>query len=196
MGTNCARPPMRIAIAPAASDEAPIVSGLLMEAAEWLRVCGHEMWLSHEVSVERVAPDVEMGSFLVARMGMIPVGVVKYQTSDELFWPDVASNSSSFIHRLAVARSWSGRGISTALIDYAADLARRDGREWLRLDCSSERAQLRNFYERVGFRHCGFRQVNEWHVALYERPTIPLIADVRGGHSSGRPCRSEKRSAT
>jgi GNAT superfamily N-acetyltransferase len=163
---------MKLAITPATFDEAPIVSGLLLEAAEWLSARGKEMWLKDEISIERVTPDVEMRRFLVARMDDVPVGVMKYQTSDELFWPNVAPNSSAFIHRLAVARSWAGRGISNVLIDYAAELARRDGRGWLSLDCSSDRAQLRSFYERAGFQLCGFRQVNEWHVALYERSTI------------------------
>jgi GNAT superfamily N-acetyltransferase len=174
---------MQLAIAPAALDEASIVSALLLEAAEWLSERGLEMWLKHEISIERVTPDVEMGRFLVARMDEVPVGVMKYQTSDALFWPNIAPNSSAFIHRLAVARSWSGRGISNALIDHAAELARRDGREWLRLDCSSDRAQLRSFYERAGFRLCGFRQVSEWHVALYERSTI------QGSNQSLEPTR-------
>ena len=50
---------------------------------------------------------------------------------------------------------------------------READRELLRLDCRTDNAELRGYYERHGFRHCGDTTVDDFRTSLYERRCGP-----------------------
>jgi len=106
--------------------------------------------------------------FIVAQMDGGVVGVIRFQLEDAVFWPDLDTRDSAFVHRLAVRRSHAGRGVANALLQWAADAARALGKRYLRLDCDADRARLRAMYERVGFQRHSYRQVGPYYVARYE----------------------------
>ncbi len=83
-------------------------------------------------------------------------------------WPDVPSGESAFIHRLAVRRAFAGGAVSTALLNWAIERARKLDKKFLRLDCEASRSRLRAVYERFGFRHHSDRKVGPYRVARYE----------------------------
>jgi GNAT superfamily N-acetyltransferase len=158
-----------IRIRQASREDATVVTAILTDAARWVeRLDGTTMWVDDELADGRIASEVEAGLFHVAECGGEIAGVLKFQLDDQLFWPDLATNDSAFIHRLAVRRSYAGRGVSNALLGWAVDYARSLGRQYLRLDCDAERARLRKVYERFGFRFHSFRQVGSYYVARYE----------------------------
>jgi len=159
---------MPITIQLAAEEDAALVSAVLSEAAMWLQQSGREMWLPHEVAVDRVQPDVSAGHYYFARSGQVVTGVVKFQLLDQVFWPDVPHEDSAFIHRLAVCRAFSGGGVSRALVDFGISKARSLNRRYLRLDCAADRPSLREVYEGFGFKHHSNFQVGPWSVARYE----------------------------
>ena len=145
------------------------MTAILTDAARWVRrLDGTTMWVDDELAEGRIASEVDAGLFYVAECDGDIAGVLKFQLDDQLFWPDLATNNSAFIHRLAVRRNYAGRGVSTALLGWAVDHARSLGRQYLRLDCDAERARLRVVYERFGFRFHSFRQVGSYYVARYE----------------------------
>jgi len=148
------------------SDIQTIVA-ILSEAAAWLQQRGMGMWRTNELAAERIADDVTHGLFYVAEVGA-PVGTIKFQLADTEFWPDVPGGDSAFVHRLAVRRAFAGKGISTALLTWAAQQAVASGRRFLRLDCEASRTTLRAVYERFGFRHHSDRQVGPYFVSRYE----------------------------
>lgn len=131
---------------------------------------GTTMWVEGELTDDRVALEVEAGFFFVAECDGGIAGAVRFQLEDELFWPDLDTDDSAFVHRLAVRRRYAGQGVSTALLGWAAALARSLGKRYLRLDCDEERSRLRAVYERFGFRLHSFRQVGSYYVARYELP--------------------------
>ena len=142
---------------------------ILTDAATWVaQLDGTTMWVEDELAEDRIASEVDAGLFFIAECEGDIAGAVKFQLHDRLFWPDLATDDSAFVHRLAVRRSCAGRGVSTALLRWAADYARSLGRQSLRLDCDAERSRLRDFYERFGFRFHSFRQVGSYYVARYE----------------------------
>jgi GNAT superfamily N-acetyltransferase len=126
------------------------------------------MWVEDELAEDRIAAEVDAGLFYVAECDGDIAGALKFQLDDPLFWPDLATDDSAFIHRLAVRRNYAGHGVSTALLGWAVDHARSLGRTYLRLDCDAERSRLRDLYERFGFRLHSFRQVGSYYVARYE----------------------------
>jgi GNAT superfamily N-acetyltransferase len=155
----------------ATPEDVAAVAALLSEAARWVETLdGTTMWVEGELTDDRVATEIEAGLFFVAERDGHVAGAVRFQIEDELFWPDMAGNDSAFVHRLAVRRRYAGQGVSTALLQWAADYARSIGKHYLRLDCDAERSRLRGVYERFGFRLHSFRQVGSYYVARYELP--------------------------
>jgi GNAT superfamily N-acetyltransferase len=144
------------------------VAEILSEAARWLDQSGISMWRADELLPAHVSADVDAGLFFIAECDGAPAGVVKFQLTDMLFWPDVLQGQSAFVHRLAVRRQFAGGGISSALLRWAVERARSLGRAYLRLDCEASRPRLRAIYERFGFVHHSDRQVDPYLVSRYE----------------------------
>jgi GNAT superfamily N-acetyltransferase len=144
------------------------VAAVMREAAEWLESKHMALWSSSKITPESVRLDVESGIFLVARQHETIVGIAKFQMEDGIFWPDVDGSSSAFIHRLAIRRSVAGQGVSSAILNAAVKRAAGLGKEFLRLDCVSNRVKLRAFYESFGFRFHSYFQLGTLNVARYE----------------------------
>lgn len=140
-----------ISVRQADLDDLLTVSSILSEAALWLKQQNIALWGEKETSPESICQDVELGLFYIAFYEEATAGVVKLQTEDLVFWSDIPQESSAFIHRLAVRRSFAGRGISTALMQWAVEQSRDLGKQFLRLDCAADRLRLRMVYENFGF---------------------------------------------
>jgi len=144
------------------------VADILSEAARWLDQSGISMWRADELLPANVTADVDAGLFFIAECNGAAAGVVKFQLTDMLFWPDVLQGQSAFVHRLAVKRQFAGGGVSSALLRWAVERARSLGRAYLRLDCEASRPRLRAIYEKFGFVHHSDRQVDPYLVSRYE----------------------------
>jgi GNAT superfamily N-acetyltransferase len=158
----------RLSIRQATPADVEIVAGILSEAARWLEETGTPMWRDDELTTAQIAADVAHGLFFVAEYSGDPAGTVKFQLEDPIFWPDLPSREAAYIHRLAVRRRFAGRGISTALMQWAVERTRSLNRRSLRLDCEASRDRLRAVYERFGFRHHSDRQVGPYFVSRYQ----------------------------
>ncbi len=161
---------MQLTIQPATLDDCECVSDILLEAASWLTQHGNPMWREDELVPSRIREDVAAGLFFLAASTFEPVGALKFQLSDPLFWPDVPDDDAAYVHRLAIRRRFAGGTLSTALLRWAAERAAASGCRFLRLDCEASRPRLRAVYERFGFRHHSDRQVGPYFVARYEYP--------------------------
>jgi hypothetical protein len=134
------------------------------------------MWRDDELLPSRIIADVDAGLFFVAECEGVAAGVVKFQTEDSLFWPDVPQEQSAFVHRLAVRRRFAGGIVSSAMLHWAVLRTRSVGRRFLRLDCEASRSKLRAVYERFGFTHHSDRQVGPYFVSRYEYDVTKLAA--------------------
>jgi GNAT superfamily N-acetyltransferase len=162
---------MRFEVRQARPSEASIVEAILVETAQWVDALGEVMWDDGELAPEHIAAEVAAGQFYLAMSGDEPAGIIRFQLSDTLFWPDLPDDDrSAFVHRLAVRRRFKGQGVSTALLQWAVGHARLLGRPQLRLDCDKSRPKLMGLYERFGFQFHSFRQVGPYHVARYVFP--------------------------
>jgi GNAT superfamily N-acetyltransferase len=151
-----------------AADVRTIVD-VLTEAAVWVeQLDGTSMWVENELAAAHVAAEIGQEQFFVAECGGEVAGVIRFQLRDQLFWPDLDTDDSVFVHRIAVRRRYAKHGVSTALLRWAVDRARLIGKQYLRLDCDAERTRLRAFYERFGFELHSYRQVGSYYVARYQ----------------------------
>ncbi len=144
------------------------VSEILSEAAAWLDLQNMTLWHQEHISLSVISQDIKLGLFYIAVCEDIAAGVVKFQTEDLEYWPDISQTDSAFLHRLAVRRSFAGGGVSTQIFQWAIEYSRNLGKHFLRLDCVADRPRLRLVYENFGFKHHSDRQVGSRFVARYE----------------------------
>ncbi len=149
-------------------EDSEIVSGILMEVANWQEQAGAPLWLDGELTPDKIASEISSGLFFLAEYAANPAGRLRFQLEDGLFWPDAPNPDAAYVHRLAVRRQFAGKGISLALLNWAAERTHNLGRTVLRLDCDADRQRLRSVYESFGFRHHSCRQVGSYFVARYE----------------------------
>jgi ribosomal protein S18 acetylase RimI-like enzyme len=154
-----------IEIVEADQTEIDDIVDVLSGAARWLIKRGIEQW-PDPFPRDRVQKLVERGEFYVARLGGKTAGTFALRWSDPLFWGDQPP-VAGYLHALAVRREFAGLG--PTLLDWAAERVREEGRELLRLDCRTENADLRRYYERHGFVHRGDTTVDDFRTSLYER---------------------------
>jgi len=131
--------------------EAATVAAVLNEAAQWLATGGRPLWSAADTAIERIQRDTDAGRYFIAHENGDVAGVVRIDMEDPFFWPEIEIGSSAFVHKLAVRRSWGGKGVSTTLLAFARERTRSLGRPYLRLDCVADRQALRTLYEGFGF---------------------------------------------
>jgi GNAT superfamily N-acetyltransferase len=148
--------------------ELALVSEILNEAAAWLAARGQAIWSPDELVPATLAPDVRARHYYLGFAGREALGVFRLTLDDPEFWPEALPGEAAYVHRLAVRRASAGGGVSSALLSFAADEARRRGCRYLRLDCIASRPKLRAIYERFGFRFHSERRTGPYHVARYE----------------------------
>ena len=89
-------------------------------------------------------------------------------------WGTGDTNCYVAIHRVAVSVARRGSGISTAIINYAAEVACSMGRASLRIDTHRGNAVMRRMLEKHGFAHCGSIYLeNGDHRVAYEKILNP-----------------------
>jgi GNAT superfamily N-acetyltransferase len=159
---------MESEIRAAAFAEVTVVSEILTEAAVWLRERGIPLWAPDEVSVSRVASEVQAGLFFLAWSGPAAVGTMRLTPSDPVFWPEAVQGEAFYLHRLAVRRAAAGGLVSSGLLRWAVGHAAARGARYLRLDCEACRPSLRRVYERFGFSFHSERTVGPFVVARYQ----------------------------
>ncbi len=157
-----------IEVKPATLADLVIVSGILKAAAGWLRDTGRPMWRDDELDPDKINGGVKASLFHLAYYDGEPAGTIKFQLEDTRFWPDYPAPDAAYIHRVAVKREFAGRGVSTAMLQWAVKHAATLGRSYLRLDCEADRKPLRAIYERFGFRLHSYRDVGPYHLSRYE----------------------------
>ncbi len=136
--------------------DVPAAAAVMTAAAAWLINRGMWLWDLNEVSVEATTKFVEAGELYVAVQDTAIVGTFVIQWEDREVWPHAEPGEAGYVHRLAVARHVAGTGVSTALLDAAAEVARSVGCAFLRLDASAGHPPLQPFYERHGFQPRGW----------------------------------------
>ena len=159
---------MELEVAPVASDELTVFSDILQEVACWLETTGQPLWALELLEPEALLRKNTLDELFLGRLNGVPVATMILQHEDTPFYPDDPPGEALYLHKLAVRRSASGRGVSTKMIAWAQNHATRLGKRYLRLDTSAERPKLNALYRNYGFRYTGFRCVDGFGANLYE----------------------------
>jgi GNAT superfamily N-acetyltransferase len=150
-------------------EDADTVAGLLDEATVWVNELGFSQW-PLPFPRDELAGAIDRGEvYVVEAEDGEAVGTVTILLDDPLYWPD-SPPDALYVHKFAVRRDRAGRGIGAAIVEWANAEAAEVGRDFLRLDCLGDNPGIRDYYENLGFEHCGDLVLDGLNMSLYERP--------------------------
>ncbi|MGJ7908220.1 GNAT family N-acetyltransferase [Actinopolyspora sp. H202] len=155
----------------ATPEDAPPIHRLRRKLEDWLRDRGIEQWPRGEVSLDRIASEIERAEWRRVRLPELGVvAAMRVLWSDPDFW-GADTTPAVYVHGLMVDRSMSRTGMGTFLLESAADIGRAAGVDTFRLDCAESNATLRSYYAARGFHEVGRHVIRElFPVILFEKP--------------------------
>lgn len=168
---------MKIYQAPDTPDSYVTVVRLRRNAQQWLATTGTDQWANDWPDTETMLAGftrrLRNGEtwFAADDDGRVLGAVVLNHETDPGLWTEDEQTSALFIHRLTVDRAATGKGVGAALLNFANDRARSEGKSWLRLDAWTTNTALHRYYKRQGFRLV--RIAPDHHTpsaACFERP--------------------------
>jgi GNAT superfamily N-acetyltransferase len=142
------------------------VVGLVREAADWLRSMGidqwQEPWPDRAGHRERILNDLFKGKTWLVRDDKTTVATVTIDTDEPVdaqerpVWPAGENRRAVvYVRRVIVSRHYARLGLGAALLDWAADVAKRDhGAELIRIDVRTTNVKLHAYYEGQRFIRC------------------------------------------
>ncbi|TML95286.1 MAG: GNAT family N-acetyltransferase [Actinobacteria bacterium] len=158
-------------VRPAHREDENTVAELLDEATRWVGELGYEQWPLPFPRDELAAAIARAEVYVVEDEGDA-VATVTLLRDDPLYWGERPPDAV-YVHKLAVRRDRSGRGIGAAIVAWANAEAVEAGRDFLRLDCLRDNPGIRDYYEQLGFEHRGDLILGGRHMSLYERAVRP-----------------------
>ena len=141
---------MTLAVARAGLEAVADADRLIREAADWLAAKGEPLWGPEEISYDDLVAVARKGELVLGRVDGETAACLYLHDEDTLFWPEANPGEAFYVHRLAVARKFAGRGLAHAMLEWAEEEARAMGRAFLRLDCVP-RPKLVALYQSAGF---------------------------------------------
>lgn len=144
-------------------------SSLLSQVVDRLNGLERPLWAKEQVSVAGLQQSYQLEElhFLVEDE---LAGLVFLQESDPLFWPEITSQDSLFIHKLAIDPARAGEQLGQKALSAITSEAKQRDFNWVRLDCD-DRPELHRFYQGNGFEMIDIKQVGEFQVARYQLTT-------------------------
>ena len=122
---------------------------IMQEAAHWLVDIGQPMWDDEDLSFEKLNNPSDEFWVMWEDKNSVASMILSYE--DKFFWPDIAPDTSGFIHKLSIRRDYASKGYAKMLVEHARTLCANRNIEYLRLDCDHHRKGLLNFYKTCGF---------------------------------------------
>jgi len=152
----------RIQAEQASPADSEAVTALLRQTALWLQSKGSTQWsgLLTGEDVHGTSDAIARGDVFIGRdIDQDKVaGVVILLTTpspwDLELWETADDHSTSvYLHRLAINRDYAGTGLGEAMMHWAANGIRFEGKDRIRLDCIATNETLFQFYSSLGYAH-------------------------------------------
>jgi len=179
-------------IRPAVPGDMTAILGLIKTAAQWLQESkGTDQWArpwpNQAARDDRVAQGIEHGlTWMVEDNGSLAGTVTCREQGTGILWTaEELRDPAVYVSRLIVSRSYAGRGIGAALIDWAGlrGIQERDA-NWIRVDVWTKNWALHDYYKSQGFMHlrtCPFD--DDWEypsAALFQKSVADIEAAAAG----------------
>jgi len=157
-------------------DDHGVILDLLAEGASYARSRGIDQW-PERFPEELILSGIERDEVFVGVVDGVVVSTLSLAWSDRVFW-GADDGQAGYVHRLAVNAERRGTGLGRLFLDWAQIQIGHADRSLLRLDCLAQNAQLRKWYETIGFVHRRDREVRgplgaPVEISLYQRMRSP-----------------------
>lgn len=155
----------------ASPNETTIALSLLKSAASILQQKGIDQWKiwldPPSEKISWVEAGFANGEFYFILIGDRIVGMYRLLTEDELYWgpQDV---KAWYVHSLVVLPGFSGQHIGKRVLEQLIKEATNRGIPLFRLDCNAANKALCAYYENIGFKQVGVKQMPHSLNNLYE----------------------------
>ncbi len=116
-------------------------------------------WNEHYPSLEKLENDITSEElFVLIHDDRISGMIVLTAHMDEEYIPIewlTSNNSNLYIHRLAIAPEYWGKGLGQKMMEFAEEFARKNDYSSIRLDTFSQNKRNQNFYEARCYKKLG-----------------------------------------
>jgi len=96
------------------------------------------------------------------------VGMIRLLNEDLLYWGK-QNEKAKYIHSLVIKEQYNGQGIGAKIIQDIEHNAKAENCKYLRLDADSKNPKLCAYYERLGFKKVGAKELSLSVYTLYEK---------------------------
>ncbi len=162
---------MHFATRKAISAEINIALSLLKSAACTLQQKGIDqwsIWLNPPAEkIKWVEEGFNQGEFYFILINDQIAGMYRLLTADELYWGP-QEDEARYIHSLVVLSEYAGQQIGRRVLEQLISESLEAGIPLFRLDCNAANKALCNYYEQLGFRQVGLKQMPHSLNCLYE----------------------------
>lgn len=151
-------------IRPSLPADLPALMPIFDEARRTIAALGIDQWQDGYPNPEVIAFDIDRGESYAVEIDGDICGTFAMLTGGEPTYDKIydgawltgdTTDGYIAIHRVAISVARRGSGISSAIINHAADFARKNGRASLRIDTHEGNVVMRRMLEKNGFTHCG-----------------------------------------
>lgn len=173
-------PPLLLSRATGSDHDHDVITGLIDEAANWLRTKNTDQWAqpwpSEEDRSHRILRDLRARKTWIAwdEQGA-PAATITADSEHSPIWPGWRLRERAvYVCRLVVSRGHAGEGLGAELLDWVGRRAREQfGARWIRVDVWTTNNALHEYYRRQGFESCGFSEaINHYpSAALFQKAT-------------------------
>jgi ribosomal protein S18 acetylase RimI-like enzyme len=135
----------------------PAIRAAYADARRIQREQGTTLW--PEFPDESIVAELDSHRLFRVTDGDVLVGVFSVAYEDAAIWGEYERGEHIYLHRIARAAAYPGRGLVGAVLGWARARCRALGRAGLRMDTWAGNEALVAFYERQGFRVVGRRRI-------------------------------------
>jgi ribosomal protein S18 acetylase RimI-like enzyme len=172
-------------VEPATPADLPTVHAAYAEGRRTQREQGSTVW--PEFPDAAILDEMAAGRLMRVVDEHTVVGVFSVAHEDPAIWGADERGAHIYLHRIARAAGYRGRGLTDAVLAWAHARCRDLGREGVRMDTWASNEALISYYQRLGFRLVGRRRIApdprlppHYHgveLALLEQPRpVPNVA--------------------
>jgi ribosomal protein S18 acetylase RimI-like enzyme len=163
--------PMDLSITQALETDIPALVDILTQATAYKVQHDDMAWGTGAYTDKEVLAGMAKHPVYIARLNGEPVGTFKLQSDDDIVWADRTAQAG-YIHQLAIKSGFHGQDLGQKLLEWAAVECKRQGKQFLRLDCPDSNQKLCQYYEKQGFVQVGIKSIpgfKDYTAALYEK---------------------------
>ncbi len=109
------------------NDQPDTFLAILREVGQWLVDTNQTLWTVDTLTADNLIDTYTEGNCYVLSVDDVPAATFILQWKDPLFWPDVPDNTSGFIHKLAIRRSFAKQNLFSIIMDFCRDECQQRG---------------------------------------------------------------------